>query len=239
MEIKQETTVEGVFERNAAFIKDTSFLLTIIRSNVKESIIIVMALVLSWTKINALLKMSFIAYLVFCFFQFTVLFKQRIVLKALLRFVIFSCIQFGIVGEKDPLLWVVSYYFLFIRYYPIIIVLIVIPVGILCRECCPTWIIEAFDNDTNRSNKNAVKKLLKKIEVIIIPTNLLTQCIICKEEYKKNERARNLPCNHQFHQRCIDKWLETSGTCPICRSDIEKAFGDLKVGENKNEKVNS
>ena len=45
-------------------------------------------------------------------------------------------------------------------------------------------------------------------------------CCICLASYKQGEGKRILGCNHEFHKKCIDKWLTTSKTeCPICRKN--------------------
>ncbi|KAG4206218.1 hypothetical protein ERO13_A03G000009v2 [Gossypium hirsutum] len=47
------------------------------------------------------------------------------------------------------------------------------------------------------------------------------QCYICLLEYEEGDSMRILPCNHEFHRTCIDKWLkEVHRVCPICRGDI-------------------
>jgi len=43
-------------------------------------------------------------------------------------------------------------------------------------------------------------------------------CTICMEDFKCGDQQRTLPCFHQFHQHCIDKWLSRSGICPICKT---------------------
>lgn len=49
---------------------------------------------------------------------------------------------------------------------------------------------------------------------------LENECIICTDKYQKDEGVRELPCNHVFHKRCIDKWFkEGSVYCPICRKN--------------------
>ncbi|CAI9772292.1 unnamed protein product [Fraxinus pennsylvanica] len=47
------------------------------------------------------------------------------------------------------------------------------------------------------------------------------QCYICLVEYEEGDTVRTLPCHHEFHRTCIDKWLkEIHRVCPLCRRDI-------------------
>ena len=39
-------------------------------------------------------------------------------------------------------------------------------------------------------------------------------CSICLSESECNH---TLYCGHQFHEECIEKWLEENNTCPNCR----------------------
>ncbi|ROL43946.1 RING finger protein 44 [Anabarilius grahami] len=52
-----------------------------------------------------------------------------------------------------------------------------------------------------------------------------TDCQICFSEYKGGERLRMLPCLHDYHVKCIDRWLKENATCPICRADISECGG--------------
>lgn len=46
-------------------------------------------------------------------------------------------------------------------------------------------------------------------------------CTVCMEEIKINSKCKKIPgCEHQFHKKCIDKWLVESKTCPNCRLDV-------------------
>ncbi|CAK8561860.1 unnamed protein product [Lathyrus sativus] len=48
-----------------------------------------------------------------------------------------------------------------------------------------------------------------------------TQCYICLVEYEDGDSVRVLPCHHEFHRTCIDKWLkEIHRVCPLCRGNI-------------------
>ncbi|CZT53227.1 uncharacterized protein RSE6_14699 [Rhynchosporium secalis] len=48
------------------------------------------------------------------------------------------------------------------------------------------------------------------------------ECSICISDFVDDEEIRLLPCSHRFHRACIDPWLlNVSGTCPICRYDLE------------------
>ena len=45
-------------------------------------------------------------------------------------------------------------------------------------------------------------------------------CNICQEDYKVKEYKRELVCKHNFHKKCIDKWIKTKLTCPLCRTSM-------------------
>lgn len=48
-----------------------------------------------------------------------------------------------------------------------------------------------------------------------------SQCYICLVEYEEGDTIRTLPCHHEFHRTCVDKWLkEIHRVCPLCRGDI-------------------
>lgn len=45
-------------------------------------------------------------------------------------------------------------------------------------------------------------------------------CPICLEEFRSGQERRTLPCLHGFHKECIDNWLRSHSTCPICKYDV-------------------
>ncbi|XP_015184128.1 PREDICTED: RING finger protein 44 isoform X2 [Polistes dominula] len=46
-----------------------------------------------------------------------------------------------------------------------------------------------------------------------------TNCVVCMCDFEALQSLRVLPCSHEFHSKCIDKWLKSNRTCPICRGD--------------------
>ncbi|KAK4268043.1 hypothetical protein QN277_024748 [Acacia crassicarpa] len=51
-----------------------------------------------------------------------------------------------------------------------------------------------------------------------------TDCSVCLSEFQDCESLRLLPkCNHAFHLPCIDTWLRSHSSCPLCRSNIVKS----------------
>mmetsp|Transcript_506 Transcript_506/g.583 ORF Transcript_506/g.583 Transcript_506/m.583 type:complete len:260 (+) Transcript_506:92-871(+) len=47
-----------------------------------------------------------------------------------------------------------------------------------------------------------------------------SQCTICQLVIHVGEMYRTLPCQHKFHQRCIDQWLMRRATCPNCKKIV-------------------
>lgn len=47
------------------------------------------------------------------------------------------------------------------------------------------------------------------------------RCSVCLGEYQAEDRLQQIPaCGHTFHMDCIDHWLSTRTTCPLCRLSL-------------------
>jgi len=54
-----------------------------------------------------------------------------------------------------------------------------------------------------------------------------TVCVVCMSDFETRQVVRVLPCAHEFHSKCVDKWLKTNRTCPICRGDASNYFQEM------------
>ncbi|KAI5076995.1 hypothetical protein GOP47_0009060 [Adiantum capillus-veneris] len=64
---------------------------------------------------------------------------------------------------------------------------------------------------------------------------LCNTCAVCLSEYQEGELLKRLPaCGHLFHKGCIDMWLFSHSTCPLCRLNLFDHKGDL-ILQNDNE----
>ena len=43
-----------------------------------------------------------------------------------------------------------------------------------------------------------------------------TTCVVCMCDFEIRQTLRVLPCSHEFHSKCVDKWLKVS----ICYEEI-------------------
>ncbi|CAN6820231.1 unnamed protein product, partial [Brassica oleracea] len=47
------------------------------------------------------------------------------------------------------------------------------------------------------------------------------ECVLCLSDLADGDKAKLLPsCKHWFHAHCIDAWLESQATCPICKTRV-------------------
>uniref|UniRef100_A0A0C9SAY7 TSA: Wollemia nobilis Ref_Wollemi_Transcript_1475_1849 transcribed RNA sequence n=1 Tax=Wollemia nobilis TaxID=56998 RepID=A0A0C9SAY7_9CONI len=59
------------------------------------------------------------------------------------------------------------------------------------------------------------------------------QCYICLAEYEEGDKIRVLPCHHEYHMACVDKWLkEIHRVCPLCRGNVCEHNGAEMVASN-------
>jgi len=50
----------------------------------------------------------------------------------------------------------------------------------------------------------------------------VVECVVCLNALEGEEKAKLLPnCNHFFHVGCIDMWLGSHSTCPLCRAEVK------------------
>jgi E3 ubiquitin-protein ligase ATL6/9/15/31/42/55 len=48
------------------------------------------------------------------------------------------------------------------------------------------------------------------------------ECSVCLARFDDADLLRLLPrCRHAFHLACVDRWLQSSATCPLCRSNVD------------------
>ncbi|KAL4291183.1 hypothetical protein GQ457_14G023620 [Hibiscus cannabinus] len=45
-------------------------------------------------------------------------------------------------------------------------------------------------------------------------------CAVCLSQFEEDEAVKTLPgCSHSYHAPCIDMWLYSHSSCPVCRTD--------------------
>ncbi|GLJ39542.1 hypothetical protein SUGI_0807980 [Cryptomeria japonica] len=55
-----------------------------------------------------------------------------------------------------------------------------------------------------------------------------SDCAVCLSDFAEEDMLRLLPkCSHAFHPECIDGWLFTHTTCPVCRTSLTLSDKDI------------
>ncbi|CAN8259383.1 unnamed protein product [Cochlearia groenlandica] len=95
----------------------------------------------------------------------------------------------------------------------------------------------SHDDDDNNNNNNdhtiitinestGIKpNVIQSIPIVDFDSKDLkdnVQCVVCLYDLVDGEKSKVLPtCNHWFHAYCIDSWLISHSTCPICRKRVD------------------
>ncbi|GAX79985.1 hypothetical protein CEUSTIGMA_g7424.t1 [Chlamydomonas eustigma] len=57
------------------------------------------------------------------------------------------------------------------------------------------------------------------------------QCPICLCEFEVGDVLQQLPCGHEFHQPCVDSWMDRHRTCPLCRHVLWSHLSGVTTNE--------
>ncbi|KAK1553693.1 hypothetical protein Q3G72_002177 [Acer saccharum] len=104
-----------------------------------------------------------------------------------------------------------------------------------------------FMSANNRLSRRAAARGLEPSVLNTFPTflyssvkglkigNVCLECAVCLNEFEDDETLRLIPkCSHVFHPDCIDVWLASHTTCPVCRANLVP-----EPGENNNNNISS
>ncbi|KAF8726927.1 hypothetical protein HU200_019411 [Digitaria exilis] len=54
------------------------------------------------------------------------------------------------------------------------------------------------------------------------------ECAVCLARFDDGDHLRLLPrCRHAFHLACVDRWLESNASCPLCRTRVDAEDASL------------
>uniref|UniRef100_A0A0K0FUJ8 RING-type E3 ubiquitin transferase n=1 Tax=Strongyloides venezuelensis TaxID=75913 RepID=A0A0K0FUJ8_STRVS len=76
---------------------------------------------------------------------------------------------------------------------------------------------------------HARRNRLSEVEVARIPIVEVTeeqeknesQCTVCMDTFVKKELVYKLACKHIFHKQCLNPWVQSHRSCPVCRQEIK------------------
>ena len=81
-----------------------------------------------------------------------------------------------------------------------------------------------IDSESDNNNYNLIDITYKKDSKEAKEEN--EKCVICYENFIKDESLKMTNCFHTFHFKCIKKWIKSKinareqPECPICRSEL-------------------
>jgi len=95
--------------------------------------------------------------------------------------------------------------------------------------------LQAKDAVDRRACKQALKALNNVKLMVVNQKEEEKECMVCLDMMKKGEDVRHLPCDHKFHQHCIDTWLLNRRKCPLCKLNIVQHFGLVEYQDSESD----
>ena len=103
--------------------------------------------------------------------------------------------------------------------------------ALLIQRPKTSWKKNAFQT----CSKSWIRCLSHLIKTSVVSEDIDNQCAICFDDYGTEEIVKcGTMCHKKYHKICIEKWLERSKTCPMCRTKWNSKTA--KVEEKNEEK---
>ncbi|GAA0154733.1 ubiquitin-protein ligase [Lithospermum erythrorhizon] len=85
------------------------------------------------------------------------------------------------------------------------------------------------NNNINESDNTVLLDSLPLLTFRSVNGNLTGKdCAVCLSKFEKEDQLRLLPlCCHAFHSQCVDTWLLSNQSCPLCRSTVNPTDADV------------
>ena len=94
--------------------------------------------------------------------------------------------------------------------------------------------------ETNTTSIVTHNTVMTNTTIETVDNNIDERCSICHDSYNENNVIRRINCcGHFFHCNCVDTWLATHITCPICRRDIRTNNDNNNNDNNNNNDTNN
>ncbi|KAJ3689613.1 hypothetical protein LUZ61_018777 [Rhynchospora tenuis] len=94
--------------------------------------------------------------------------------------------------------------------------------------------INAGSANNRALSEHEKAKLIDSLPIFTLASSLAKlpksslDCAVCYEPFSPDAELRLLPaCKHAFHKSCVDKWLKSNPSCPLCRSSITLPYPPL------------
>jgi len=90
-------------------------------------------------------------------------------------------------------------------------------------------------NQNNQEDINITmdKNDIDNLKILKYSQEFTTNCSICLMDVEKDNEYYQIKCNHIFHKKCLEKWLEEYNyVCPICRTELGNSKAHLENEED-------